>query len=106
MWATRRLGLEYSHGSGDSNPNDDKHETFENLFPTNHKFYGYMDFFSLQNIHDFRGIFQIKPHPRLSLAIECHGFSLADTHHNIYSVCGRPRGVLAPTPALPGYRPD
>ena len=31
-----------------------KHETFDNLFPTNHKFYGYMDFFSLQNIQDVR----------------------------------------------------
>ena len=51
-WAKPRLGAEYDYGSGDSNPTDNKHETFENLFPTNHKFYGYMDFISLQNMID------------------------------------------------------
>src|SRR6266550_9086963 len=72
-WGTPRLGLEYAYGSGDSNPTAGKHETFENLFPTNHKFYGYMDFISLQNIHDLRGIFTIKPTPRMSVAVEGHG---------------------------------
>mgnify|MGYP003346554585 CR=1 FL=1 len=73
------------------NPNDTKHETFENLFPTNHKFYGYMDFVSLQNLHNIRGIFEIKPHPRLSLAAEGHAFWLADTSDNFYNVAGAPR---------------
>jgi hypothetical protein len=102
-WGKPRLGLEYAYGSGDSDPTDDKHETFENLFPTNHKFYGYMDFVSLQNIHDVRGIFQIKPHPRLSVAIEGHGFWLADTHDNFYNVGGAPRGGVAATPTGNGY---
>src|SRR5882672_5861779 len=91
-WAKPRLGMEYAHGSGDSNPKDGTHETFENLFPTNHKFYGYMDFFSLQNIHDIRAIAQIKPHPRLSLAVEGHAFWLANTHDSLYTVAGTPRG--------------
>jgi hypothetical protein len=96
--AKPRLGLEYDFASGDSNPGDGKHETFENLFPTNHKFYGYMDFVSLQNIHDLRGIFQLQPHPRLSLAIEGHGFWLADTHDNFYTASGTPRGGISTTP--------
>lgn len=91
-WAKPRLGVEYSFASGDSNPTDGKHETFENLFPTNHKFYGSMDFASLQNLQNVRGIFQLKPHPRLSLAVEGHGFWLADTHDNFYNVGGAPRG--------------
>ena len=91
-WGTPRLGLEYSYASGDSNVHDKTHGTFENLFPTNHKFYGYMDFISLQNIHDLRGEFTIKPHPRVSLALEGHGFWLADTHDNFYNVGGAPRG--------------
>lgn len=94
---TPRFGIEYAHGSGDRNPTDDKHETFENLFPTNHKFYGYMDFVSLQNIHDLRAIFQLKPHRRMSVAVEVHGFWLADTHDNFYNVAGAPRGGVAPT---------
>jgi hypothetical protein len=108
VWATPRLGVEYAHGSGDSNPHDGKHETFENLFPTNHKFYGYMDFLSLQNLHDLRGIFQLKPHPRVSVAVEGHGFWLADTHDSFYTVGGTARGGTAATPGTgygvnPGY---
>ena len=94
-WALPRLGLEYSHASGDSNPNDGKHETFDSLFPSYHKYYGYMNFFSLQNIHDVRAILQCKPHPRVSLALEGHGFWLADTHDNFYTVTGTPRGGIA-----------
>lgn len=97
-WATPRLGLEYAYGSGDSNPFDGKHETFENLFPTNHKFYGYMDFISLQNIQDARAILQLKPHSRVSLAVEGHGFWLANTHDSFYNVAGVARGGTATTP--------
>jgi len=108
-WATPRIGLEYAYGSGDSNPTDGDHETFENLFPTNHKFYGYMDISSsLQNIQNLRGIFQLKPHPRVSLAVEGHGFWLADTSDNFYNKAGAPRGGVATTPGTaygvnPGY---
>lgn len=91
LWASPRLGAEYSFSSGDSNPNDGKHQTFDNLFPTNHKFYGYMDFLSLQNIHNIRGIFQLKPTPRFHVALEGHGFWLADTRDYFYNVGGGPR---------------
>ncbi|HYG23504.1 MAG TPA: alginate export family protein [Verrucomicrobiae bacterium] len=90
--ATPRLALEYAFGSGDSDPNDGRHETFDNLFPTNHKFYGYMDFFSWQNLHDVRAILSIKPLPRLSLAVEGHLFWLADTRDNLYNAGGVARG--------------
>jgi hypothetical protein len=96
-WAKPRLGAEYSYSSGDSNPHDGTHGTFDNLFPTNHKFYGYMDFISLQNIHDVRGIFQLKPTSRVSVAVEGHGFWLANTHDNFYNVGGAPRGGVATT---------
>jgi hypothetical protein len=102
-WSKPRLGLEYAYSSGDSNPNDNKHETFDNLFPTNHKFYGYMDFVSLQNIQDVRGIFQIKPDPRVSIAVEGHGFWLANTHDSFYAVNGVSRGGIAATPTGNGY---
>ncbi|MCC6234932.1 MAG: alginate export family protein [Verrucomicrobiales bacterium] len=91
---TPRLGLEFATASGDSDPTDGDHGTFENLYPTNHKFYGYADFISLQNIHDLRAIFQLKPTPRLSLAVEGHAFWLADTSDNFYNVGGAPRGGI------------
>ena len=90
-----RVALEYAFGSGDSNPNDGKHETFDNLYPTNHKFYGYMDFFSWQNLHDVRAMISLKPTTRLSLAVEGHMFWVADTADNIYNAGGVGRGAGA-----------
>ncbi len=46
------FSLAYNFGSGDSNPSDGKHGTFDNLYPLNHPYYGYMDLFSLQNLHN------------------------------------------------------
>ncbi|MBI3881748.1 MAG: alginate export family protein [Verrucomicrobia bacterium] len=94
---TPRVGLEYCYASGDHNGADGKHGTFENLFPTNHKFYGFMDFVSLQNIHDVRLQTSFKPIARLTLALEGHAFWLASTHDNFYSVAGAPRGGAAIT---------
>ncbi len=88
---TPRIALEYAYGSGDSNPNDGTHGTFDNLYPTNHKFYGYMDFYSWQNIHDVRLCFTLKPHSRLSVALEGHAFWMADTADSLYNVGGAAR---------------
>jgi hypothetical protein len=96
-----RVALEYAFASGDSNPNDDTHETFDNLYPTNHKFYGYMDLVSWQNIHDARAIFQLKPHPRVSTSLEGHAFWLADTHDRFYNVGGLGRAGAGAS-GLPG----
>jgi hypothetical protein len=91
-WGTPRVGVEYNYASGDKDPKDDKHETFENLFPTNHKFYGYMDFVSLQNIQNVRFMTSIKPHKKLTLTLDYHLFWLADTADSFYTVAGAPRG--------------
>jgi hypothetical protein len=97
-WGTPRLGAEFDYGSGDSNPQDGQHGTFENLFPTNHKFYGSMDLVSLQNIIDIGLNLSLKPVPRLSVALMGNAFWLADTRDNFYTVAGAPRGGLAATP--------
>ena len=94
---TPRLGLEYNYSSGDRDPNDNKHETFDNLFPTNHKSYGYMDFVSWQNIHDLRLASSIKPAKPLTLSLDYHAFWLADVHDSFYTVGGARRGGLSPT---------
>ena len=95
--ATPRLALEYAYGSGDSDPRDGSHGTFDNLYPTNHKFYGYADFASLQNLHDIRPILTLKPTARLSVALEGHLFWLADSSDSFYNVAGVPRGGVNPT---------
>ena len=91
-FGTPRVALEYAYGSGDSNPTNSTHNTFDQLYPTGHKFEGYMDFASWQNIHDVRSIFTIKPTPRLSLALEGHLFWLADTADAFYNKGGFARG--------------
>ncbi len=59
-WDATRLGVAYNYASGDSDPNDNRHGTFDNLYPTNHKFYGYMDLFAWQNLHNFETTFKWK----------------------------------------------
>ncbi len=49
-----RIGFEFDYASGDRDSTDNKRRTFDNLYPTNHLFYGYMDFVSLQNFNDYR----------------------------------------------------
>lgn len=92
VYGTPRIAFEYAYGSGDNNPTNSTHDTFDQLYPTGHKFAGYMDFGSWQNLHDIRGIFSLKPTPRLSLAIEGHLLWLADTADNFYNKGGVARG--------------
>lgn len=101
-WGSPRLGLEYNYASGDHNPADGKHGTFDNLFPTNHKFYGYMDFFSWENMHDLRFASSIKPVKKLTVTADYHAFWLATTQDFFYQVNGSPRGTAA-TPPAGGY---
>ncbi len=91
-FGTPRIAFEYAFASGDSNPTDGTHSTFDQLYPTGHKFEGYMDLASWQNIHDVRSIFTIKPTARLSIALEGHLFWLADTHDAFYNKGGFARG--------------
>lgn len=55
-WSTQpiepRIAAGYDFATGDEDPNDSENNTFDNLFPTNHLFYGYMDFFSWRNLHN------------------------------------------------------
>ncbi len=95
-WGSPRAGLEYNYASGDSDPNDNKHGTFENLFPTNHRFYGYMDFVSWQNIHNLRASASLKPHSQITLTADYHAFWLADTRDYFYQANGAPRLGAAP----------
>lgn len=92
-WGSPRLGLEYNYASGDSDPTDNKHGTFDNIFPTNHKFYGCMDFVSWQNIHNARLATSLKPFPKLTLTADYHAFWLADARDSFYQVSGAPRNA-------------
>jgi hypothetical protein len=99
-----RLAVIYSHGSGDDDATDAKSQTFQNLFPTNHLFYGYMDLSSLQNTQDLRFAYSVKPTPTLSVALEGHVQKLTETTDFWYNVAGVPRNFTAPVGSGGGYR--
>ncbi len=86
-----RLALIYSYGSGDKSATDTKSGTFQNLFPTNHLFYGYMDLSSLQNLHDIRLAYTLKPTTTSMIALEGHSHFLGRTSDFWYNVAGAPR---------------
>lgn len=74
-----RVGLEYSYGSGDGDPDDGDQGAFQNLFPTNHIHYGFMDLFSWSNLHNVALHLGAKPQPKLTVGVDVHAFWLADT---------------------------
>ena len=81
-----RLGFEFDYGSGDSDPTDGEMKTFDNLYPTNHLFYGYIDFVSLQNLNDYRFQISAKPHKKLKLQADLHMIYLDTVKDSYYSV--------------------
>lgn len=88
-----RLALLYSYASGDRNGGDAKSQTFQNLFATTHLHYGYMDFNSLQNLHDLRITYAFKPAANLSFGLEGHLQALATSADFWYNVGGVFRNV-------------
>ncbi len=98
-----RVAFEYDYGSGDSDPTDDKMTTFDNLYPTNHLFYGYMDFISLQNINDPTLRISAKPHKKWKLQADMH-FLFLDTPKDSFYSAGRAVTRTAAT-SLSGVSP-
>ncbi len=86
-----RFAIGFDYASGDGNPNDNEHNTFVNLYPTNHKFYGAMDFVSWQNLLDPYFKASIVPLKGLSVALTYNAFWLASTSDFFYQVNGVPR---------------
>jgi hypothetical protein len=75
---TPRLYAEYNYGSGDDNAKDGHLGTFQNLFPTNHKFYGIMDTFSWQNMHNAMVSARVSPLRSLTAQLDYNAFWLAN----------------------------
>lgn len=81
FFGTPRLYAEFNHASGDKNPRDGRYGDFDNLFPTNHDKYGFMDFLSLRNMNNLRLGIGVTPHPKLSFSADFHWFFL-DTNQS------------------------
>lgn len=85
-----RVGFEFVYATGDSDPNDSERNTFDNLFPTNHLHYGYMDRASLQNLIDYHFTVNAKPTKKLYLQADVHILRLEEATDSLYNAGRRP----------------
>lgn len=71
-----RLGVQYSWSSGDSNPTDGVHETFDGVYSGRDIFfYGYLNLFFWANLRDAELDFSAKPWRGVALNVEYHHFN-------------------------------
>jgi len=73
-----RLSVEYSYASGDSDPKDGKHDTFDGAFGARDKMYGRMNLFHWMNLKDVQVNLEIRPKKWLYFKTEYHQFRLAE----------------------------
>jgi hypothetical protein len=72
-----RFGGQYTWGSGDSNPTDGVHGTFDGVYGGRDiYFYGYLNLFFWANLRDAEIDLSAKPHRALELFVEYHHFRL------------------------------
>ncbi len=81
-----RVGLNFA--SGDSDVADGEHETFFNLLPTNHLYYGFADQLAFQNLKDWFVQLRLAPHEKIQLNAFIHYFSLMKASDARYSGTG------------------
>jgi hypothetical protein len=91
-----RLGFEFNYASGDGDANKCRNNgvaggcdgnsltTFDNLFPTNHFHYGYMDLMAWRNMVNYQIMFDVKPSPVSKLQFNFIWHRLADAQDNWY----------------------
>ena len=67
----------YYRGSGDKNPNDDKHGTFVQMLPTPRP-YDRFPFFNSMNNEDITAMLVLRPHRAVTVRTEAHWLRLAE----------------------------
>ena len=71
--------IEYNEASGDKNPIDGEHGTFNNLFATNHAKYGYMDLAGWQNMKEIAVRNEFNIQKDLKAKLNYHIFKLQNS---------------------------
>jgi len=90
LFLSPKIGVEFDWGSGDKDPQDNKRGTFDNLYPTGHKFYGYMDRASLQNLKNFAFHLFLQPSKDTNLEISYHNINLDTSADSLYLASRKP----------------
>jgi hypothetical protein len=73
-----RVIVEYSFASGDSDPSDGRHESFDGAFGARDTMYGRMNLFHWMNLKDAQINLEIRPRDWFYLKAEFHKFRLAE----------------------------
>jgi hypothetical protein len=74
----------FTYGSGDGNPNDNRHTTFFQLLPTPRP-YARFPFFNMMNTEDSFGILLLRPHAKITISSEFHALRLSNANDFWYS---------------------
>jgi hypothetical protein len=88
MWWKPRMFCQYDYASGDRNPMDGKHGTFDTMYPTAHDRFGIADQFGWQNIIAERAGLAIEPRHRWSVTAQYLNFWLASASDALYNTSG------------------
>jgi hypothetical protein len=76
VWAKPWLRVGVNMATGDNEPNDGDRNTFFNILPTNHLYYGYADQLAFSNLIDLLAQLKLAPLPKLELELAFHQFWL------------------------------
>ena len=82
------LRLELNHASGDKDPNDRLHGTFDVLYPTPHDKYGLADQVGWKNVNHIGLIGEVKPKQQLVLQAKVHDWWLDAARDGLYNSGG------------------
>jgi hypothetical protein len=83
-----RIDFEYNVASGDTNRTDGENGSFMILFPSNHKWYGFMDVFAWKNLREAVATLRFNPVPTVAARVDYHVFSLYSTQDAWYRANG------------------
>ncbi len=88
MWWKPRVFWQYDYASGDKNPTDGTHGTFDTMYPTAHDRFGITDQFGWQNIIAQRVGLTIEPRHRWTVTGQYLDFWLASATDALYNTSG------------------
>jgi hypothetical protein len=88
FWAKPRLFYQFDYASGDKNPTDGVHGTFDTMYPTAHDRFGITDQFGWENIIADRAGITIEPRHRWTVTAQWLDFWLAQAKDSLYNTSG------------------
>ncbi len=86
--ARPRAFAQYDFASGNNNPSEGVHRTFDTIYPTAHDRFGIVDQFGWQNIRTWRTGATIVPHRRWTVTAQYLDFRVATANDAVYNTSG------------------